>query len=155
MTTQLFDMSEPIVPTAAECDLAVEASRRLAPCLFAKESVQVQLMKDGCAGETIDVPAAAARLLARILTEMANGNALKVVAIQTELFTEQAADLISVPHDYFVKLLDRGEIPFCTVGKRRRVRFKDLMAYKKQNDHKRLQILDELAAQAQELNMGY
>jgi uncharacterized protein YbjQ (UPF0145 family) len=37
----------------------------------------------------------------------------------------------------------------------RRVLFHDLMAYKQKNEEARLKALEELAAQAQELNMGY
>ena len=49
----------------------------------------------------------------------------------------------------------RGKIPFRTVGKYRRVRFDDLMAYKRKDDEARAKVLDELTAEAQELGMGY
>jgi hypothetical protein len=41
------------------------------------------------------------------------------------------------------------------VGKDRRVRFDDAMAYKRKDDEARAQILDHLTAEAQELGMGY
>ena len=47
------------------------------------------------------------------------------------------------------------KIPFHKVGRHRRIRFEDLMNYKTQIDRDRMQALDELAAQAQELDMGY
>jgi hypothetical protein len=53
------------------------------------------------------------------------------------------------------RLLDEGKIPGRTVGKYRRVRFDDLMAFKRKDDDARARILDQLTAEAQELGMGY
>jgi hypothetical protein len=40
------------------------------------------------------------------------------------------------------------------VGKYRRVRFDDLMAFKKKDDDARSKVLDQLSAEAQEPGMG-
>ena len=54
-----------------------------------------------------------------------------------------------------VKLLDEGKIPSRLVGKYRRVRFDDLMAFKRKDDQARSEVLDQLAQEAQELGLGY
>jgi excisionase family DNA binding protein len=147
---------ETVAPTEADTQLALESSRRLASHkLGRRASVRIQLLDDGKEPEAVAVPTSALRLFLQLLTEMSQGNAVTLIPTHAELTTQQAAELLNVSRPYVVKLLDEGRIPFRTVGKYRRVRFEDLMAYKRQDDEARAKILDELTAEAQELGMGY
>jgi excisionase family DNA binding protein len=147
---------ETVAPSEADAQLARESSRRLATHkINRRSSVRIQLLDDGKDAETIAVPASALRLFLHLLTEMAQGNAVTLIPTHAELTTQQAADLLNVSRPYVVKLLDEGKIPCRTVGKYRRVRFDDLMAYKRKDDEARAKVLDQLTAEAQELGMGY
>jgi excisionase family DNA binding protein len=140
-------------PTEAERHLAREASRRLAA--RTTRSVRLELGESNGPGEVVEIPAAALPLLRRILDEIAEGHPVAIVADDAELSTQQAAELLGVSRPFLVGLLERGAIPFRRVGAHRRVRFPDLMDYKRQDEAARLQALEALAAQAQELKMGY
>ncbi|MFB1488640.1 MULTISPECIES: helix-turn-helix domain-containing protein [unclassified Thiocapsa] len=140
------------MPTEAEVSLALESSRLLAACIGRGESARLRLID----GETdVTVPVSAIHMLVDILNQMAQGNAVSLVPIHAELTTQQAADLLNVSRPFLVKQLEGGAIPFYKVGRHRRVRFSDLMAYREGLDQQTADAADELAAQAQELGLGY
>src|SRR5271170_3067079 len=154
--TALSENFESVAPSEADALLAGESSRRLATHKLGKQSsVRIQLLADGEVAETVAVPASALRLFLHLLVEMSQGNAVTLIPTHAEMTTQQAADLLNVSRPYLVKLVDEGKIPCRTVGKYRRVRFDDLMAYKRKDDEARAKILDQLTAEAQELGMGY
>ena len=156
MSTITPELFTTLAPSEADTVLARESSRRLAAHKFGRRaSVQVRLLDGNADAEPIEVPASAIRLFLRLLTEMSQGHAVTLIPTHAELSTQQAADLLNVSRPYVVKLLDEGKIPSRAVGRFRRVRFDDLMAYKQKDDESRAKVLEQLAADAQELGMGY
>jgi excisionase family DNA binding protein len=154
MTTA--DLNRTILPDEKEIAAAVESRRQLAAFLSTKlETQRIELVDEQQKRQVVEMPAFALRLLDNILSELALGNAVKVVPIHAELTTQEAADLLNVSRPHLVKLLDEGIIPHTKTGRHRRVRFADLMAYKELRDRASREAMAELAAQAQELRMGY
>ena len=162
MTSRIADFQETVAPTAADTELARDSSRQLLKLLgkqhdIGKQSsnfqLRVQIVNEP--EEVVVIPVSALRLLTDILTQMARGNAVTLIPVHAELTTQQAADLLNVSRPFLIGLIDHGKIPHHKVGTHRRIRFEDLIAYKQNVDRQRLQVLEELAHEAQELNMGY
>ena len=147
---------ETVTPTEADTRLAEESSRRLARLLGKRHrTLRLSVQADDDVEQSVAIPVAAFRLLADILTQMAQGNAVTLMPIHAELTTQQAADLLNVSRPFLIRLIEDGQIPFRKVGTHRRIRFDDLMAYKQKVDQGRLKALEELAAEAQKRGMGY
>ena len=142
--------TDTVVPTEADAGLAQEASRILASLAQGDE---LRMHLDG--GRVLTLPRAAVRLLVHLLTEMADGNAVTVIPVHAEMTTQDAADFLNVSRPFLVGLLESGGIPYRKVGTHRRIRFQDVKGYRDRIDAERERSLDELAAQAQELGMGY
>ena len=87
--------------------------------------------------------------------KMVEENTATITSHRAEITVQEAADLLYVSRPYLIILLDAGQIPSRKVGTHRRVLREDVAAYKAQIDDARLATLQELAAQAQELGMGY
>lgn len=113
------------------------------------------VLETGVTAADIALPPQAVEALAKILAHLAEGREVTVTAQPVELSTQAAAEYLRVSRPFLVGLLEKGEIPFRKVGTHRRVLFADLRNYKNRIDEQRLKTLAELAAQAQELEMGY
>ena len=154
MTT--VDLTRTLLPDEKEIAAAAASSRQLAAFLTSKlETQRIELVDESQQREVVELPTFALRLLDEILSELALGNAVKVVPIHAELTTQEGADILNVSRPHLVKLLDNGVLPHTKTGRHRRIKFTDLMAYKEQRDRTSRDAMDELAAQAQALGMGY
>ncbi|HWE34926.1 MAG TPA: helix-turn-helix domain-containing protein [Isosphaeraceae bacterium] len=152
MTVSLVRL-DPTTPTDEERQLSAESSRRLAPLVKGGDGIRVHVVEGDGAGEFLDLPGPAVRLLSEILAEMARGHAVALVSADSELTIQEAADYLNVSRPYLVGLLERGEIPSREDGERHRVVLRDLIAYKNRTDAAREEALDELARVSQELGL--
>lgn len=151
MATHL-DRFAPFTPSEDDKALAAESIRRLAPHVRRPRKLTLQVK--GQEGGEVDLvlPAGAVTLLQTILTEIARGNAITAIPVQTELTTQQAADLLNVSRPHLISLLDKGELPHHKAGTHRRVALKDVLEYNHKIDARREAALAELAELGQALN---
>jgi len=149
--------TEYVVPSPQETEQAKESSRLLARRIQRGQSLSLRVLDDTPQEQevVIRLPARAVQLLQNILVQMAEGKAVTIIPTHAELTTQQAADILNISRPFFVRLIERGEIPFRKVGTHRRVLLSDVMAYKERANAAREQSLDALTALSQELNLGY
>ncbi|MBI5346765.1 MAG: excisionase family DNA-binding protein [Chlamydiae bacterium] len=156
MVQRSFRTSEPIVPNKNEVELARISSRILSTLTLKKDkSVDILLETSNHHRNLVKLPLSAFKLLISILTQMAEGNAVTLIPVHVELTTQESADLLNVSRPYLISLLEKKKIPYRKVGTRRRILFQDLIDYKTKIDNARRKTLDELAEEAQDLDMGY
>lgn len=146
------------IPTPEVVQEAQKALRQLSSLAEpGTETASVRVRAEG--GNTkasVTVPRQAFDLFLEILGQMANGNAVTILPLHAELTTQQAADLLNVSRPYLVQLLEEEKaLPYRRVGTHRRVLAADVLAYKRRDDARRRDVLDELAAEAQKHGLGY
>ena len=94
-------------------------------------------------------------LFRQILESLVHGVPVKVVPLEAELTTGEAAEILGVSRPYLVRLLEEGAIPYRKVGTHRRIRGKDLLDYLERSRQRGKELADRLTAEAQELGLGY
>ena len=93
--------------------------------------------------------------LADMLSLMADGQRVTLVPVHAELTIEEAAEVLGSSERYLIGLLDSGEVAFRQVGGKRLINLDDLRTYKREKKRLREQVLDEMAQDAQQWNIGY
>lgn len=97
-------------------------------------------------GYKTELPEVLFQHFARIVRLMSEHKAIVMVPEDQAFTTQAAANYLGMSRQHLVTLLDRGEMEHHLVGRHRRVKFKDLLAYEKQRDQTRREALDKLAA---------
>jgi excisionase family DNA binding protein len=148
-------LSNVTLPAEKDVEAAVLGQRALAAFLATGFQTQrIQIFDEKNRAHQVEIPTSALRLLVDILSELSNGNAVRVVPIHAELTTQEAADLLNVSRPHLVKLLEEGALPHHKTGKHRRVLFENLMQFKSERDRASEIAMEGLTKQAQELAMG-
>jgi len=120
---------------------------------FAKRTEPVAIQVSDHDMVSLQLPAKLFGILQTILDLMAKGKAFSLIPANTELTTQEAADMLNVSRPHIVKLLKEGVIPYKEVGTHRRILLEDLVVYSKDLKQKRKEALEELARLGQQYNM--
>lgn len=136
-------------PSKQEQETAMESYQALSATLEKLESKNPEIEIEET-HEKIRVPLKALKLLAKILKATSQGKPISIVPIATEMTTQAAAELLGCSRPHLVKLLESGKIPFTKVGRHRRVKFEDVMDYKKKKRAEREALLIEIMKEDEE-----
>jgi len=136
-------IDEILRPTKEEQKAAMESYDALASTLeqIHSDFPEIEIEETN---EKIKIPLNALRLLAKILKETSQGKPISIVPIATEITTQAAAELIGCSRPHLIKLLEKGEIKFTKIGKHRRIKYQDVLEYKKQIKKEQRKLLIEI-----------
>lgn len=141
-------------PSAQDAAIARVSGQLLSRYARQKQPLTLRVT-DADQERPLELPAGAVALLMDILEAMAAGQGVTLLPETAELTSVQAADMLNVSRPFLIKLLNEGAIPHRKVGKHRRIRLEDVIAYKAAIDREREAVLDRLVSEAQAQDMGY
>jgi excisionase family DNA binding protein len=144
---------DPIPPTEQVSTLAAMAGSQVSRLLGAEPQESYAVRFEAAPEEPVVLPTAAVRLLAALLTELADRHAVTPTSHPAELSAQEAADLLNVTRPFLMELLDGAQLPYHKVGIRPRVRLSDLMSYKRLQDGQREAALSEIVTVSQDMKL--
>ncbi len=139
-------------PSKDEQRLAIESYDALASVIEQLKSKYPEIEIEETQ-ERIKVPLSALKFLGEILKAMSQGKPFSLVPIVTEVTTQKAAEIIGCSRPHLVKLLEEGQIEYTKVGKHRRVKFEDVMKYKKRMKRTQKQNIIDIMKSDEELGI--
>jgi excisionase family DNA binding protein len=101
-------------------------------------------------GTHAQLPEEVHRVLRNVVDAMSQGLAITIAPHNTQLTTQEAADLLGISRPTLVRLFEDSEIPFELRGRHRRVMLVDVVAYQERARTKRRATLDEMTRTAAE-----
>ena len=143
-----------INPGDVDTEIADRAARRINEYLEGHpDDDLIEAIGEVGTDDALVIPRATAVMFAQILELLAQGRGVQIFPKEVELSTQQAAAMLNVSRPYLIGLLEADKIPFRRVGRHRRVRFEDLMDYKRRDDRSRRAAADELTKLSEELEL--
>ena len=141
------------IPDNSTQNEALDSYKTLSKGLQDKITLTIQVQDQP--GSSVKLSNRLSQLFVSLLEEIASGSPVSIVSLQSEMTTQQGADLLNVSRPFFVKLLEEGAIPFHKVGKHRRVNSADVISYKQKFAKTSDDAITQLVESAQALDMGY
>ena len=133
------------LPTEIESENANQLRKIMAGLVRDHEPTRLELaLEQGQTAEVVLSPAIAKTFL-DVLRLIASGKSFRLIPVNAELTTQQAADLLNVSRPFLIKLLEQGALPHGKTGRHRRLRAEDVFAYKARRDEERATALAEMA----------
>ena len=143
-----------INPGDVDTEIAGRAARRIKEYLDGHpDDDLIEALGEVGTQDALVIPRPTAVMFAQILDLLAQGRGVQIFPREVELSTQHAADMLNVSRPYLIGLLEGGKIPFRKVGRHRRVRFEDLMNYKRSDDLTRRAAADGLAELSEDLDL--
>lgn len=102
-------------------------------------------------GQAVDVPRELIELLKSIVEHLRSGQGVSVSALDAELTTTEAADLLNVSRPHLIKQLEAGGLGYRMVGTHRRIRLFDVIAFRDRQAAEADDALAGLTRQAEDL----
>lgn len=139
-------------PSKADQQVASQSYNALAAVIEQIHSEQPEIEIEETS-EKIKIPLSALKLLGDILKAMSHGKLISIVPIATEMTTQAAAEMLGCSRPHLVKLLEDGKIAFTKVGKHRRIKFEDLLKFRKQMKEQQKQNLIDIMNADEEIGL--
>ena len=133
------------LPTELECSNAEMLRQIVAAQIKQDGDTVINVATASGESQPITLSPALAQSFLEVLRLVSSGRGFQLIPLDSQLTTQQAADILNVSRPFLIKLLDREKIAFDLVGRHRRIRASDLLAYKEQRDRDRANALDDLA----------
>ena len=147
---ELVGASEPVIIPEQERQAVMRFASLLAPAARRPTQNAALISPDG---QHHELPPSLFKVLMQAIPLLVRGEGVTIVPTHAALTTREAADILNVSRQYVVRLTDEGKLPFTRTGTHRRLRYEDVMVYKKVRDSERRQGLRNLTRMSRELGL--
>jgi excisionase family DNA binding protein len=130
----------------------IEAARALSQLLEQHQGANTEL---SIGNKTVQLPSGVTKLMLEVLNQLASGHHVNILPNKALLTTVEAAEFLNISRPSLTRLLNEGQLPYQMVGTHKRIQLEDLITYRDAQRQKSLEIMRELAGEAQDLRYGY
>lgn len=118
------------------------------------DRVELRVRRRNEQDQIVALPPMAASVVETLLAHLLSGERVVVLVEDQDLSLTEAAAILGVSRPLVALCMDRGDLPFCYVGKHRRALLRDVLTLKAQLDVLR-KAMKALAADAEDLHREY